>query len=129
MPVSEYSGQATRGVWRAAWWYRNRLTHIPQRSWGQGMLGAIPLFRWSLGRCGGGPGQDISIIIMQRGVHQETPLVVRALGSGRRRSRTNLYASVIVPELPCLCVCVRVQSGGAAVEQMARDIFANRPAA
>jgi hypothetical protein len=44
-------------------------------------------------------------------------------------SRTNLYASVIVPELPCLCMCVRVQSGGAAVEQMARDIFVNRPAA
>jgi hypothetical protein len=57
----------------------------------------------SLGRCAG-PGQDISIIIMQRGVHQETPLVVRALGSGR--SWTNLYASVTVPELPRLCVCV-----------------------
>jgi hypothetical protein len=104
MPVSEYSGRAARGVWREAWWYRIRLTHIPRHLWGQGVLGAIPLFRSSLGRCGGS-GQDISIIIMQRGVHQETPLVVRALGSGR--SRTNLYAFVIVLELPPP-VCVRV---------------------
>jgi hypothetical protein len=28
-----------------------------------------------------------------------------------------------------MCACVRVQSGGAVVERMARDIFVDRPAA
>ena len=79
------------GTWCSAgvWWYRIRLTHT-STPLGQDVLGAIPLFRWSLVRCGG-PGQDISTIIMQRAVHQETPLAVRALGSGRSR------ASILLP--------------------------------